>query len=427
MIDPKAERANSTSRSRIAAWLAWSMWVLSLALTSVGLAFLFASRSAPFPSSAWGFRGFTSIFAGTFSTVGWLIARRHAQNPIGWLFGVIGVLFGLQLVGQEYAVYAILALPGSLPAGEFMAWLQNWIWIPGFLPICYIFLLFPNGRLLSQRWRIVAWLIAPSVAIGIVVVALAPGRLGNFPVIDNPFAVSGFPEETEVFFLWAMPFLGLFVASAISLMLRFREATGEERQQLKWLAYAAAFLPLSLVPASFIPAAGFAVIAEVGQGLAIAAAASIPVAIGVAILKYRLYEIDLIINRTLVYGSLTLLLAGVYFASVAVLQAGFRAITGQDSPLAVVLSTLALAALFSPLRGRIQSAIDRRFYRSKYDASRILSAFGANVRDEVEVSKLSASLMEAAVQAMQPTTLSLWLRDSGEPLGRESRIRSSHP
>ena len=427
MIGLKAGRTTSTSRSRIAAWLAWSIWVLSLALTAAGLALLLATRSTPFPSGAWGFRGFTAIFTVTFSTVGWLIARRHPQNPIGWLFGAIGLLFGLQLVGQEYAVYAILAQPGSLPGGEFMAWVQNWIWIPGFLPICYIFLLFPNGRLVSQRWRIVAWLIAPSVSLGIVVVALAPGRLGNFPVIDNPFAVSGFPRETDVFFLWAMPFLGLFVASAISLMLRFRRATGEERQQLKWLAYAAAFLPLSLVPASFIPAAGFAVIAEVGQGLAIAAAASIPVAIGIAILKYRLYDIDLIINRTLVYGGLTIASATVYFASVAVLQAGFRAITGQDSPLAVVLSTLALAALFSPLRVRIQSAIDRRFYRSKYDASRILSAFGANVRDEVEVGKLSASLMEAAVQAMQPTTLSLWLRDSGEPLGRESRIRSSHP
>jgi len=218
-----------------------------------------------------------------------------------------------------------------------------------------------------------------------------------------------------------VPLMVAVLASAASLILRIRRSSGEERLQLKWFVYAAVLVALALpggVLYQSFPA---------GPIFLISGMAATQVAVGVAILKYRLYDIDLLINRTLVYGSLTLVLAAVYFAGVALLQASFRALTGQDSPLAVVLSTLAIAALFNPLRGRIQSAIDRRFYRSKYDASRILSAFSAHVRDEVEVSRLSASLMEAAVQAMQPTTLSLWLRDSGEPLSQATRIRSFHP
>ncbi len=312
---------------------------------------------------------------------------------------------------EEYRVYALLTMGGSLPGGEIAAWIANWIWVPAIAPaITLLFLLFPTGQLLTPAWRPVAWFAAISATGLTLFAAFAPGPFEQFAYLNNPLGIEALGNLGITALSALLPLMAAVLASVASLILRIRRSAGEERLQLKWFVYAAILVALAL------PGGASYQTFPAGPIFLISGMALTQVAVGVAILKYRLYDIDLLINRTLVYGSLTLVLAAVYFAGVAILQASFRALTGQDSPLAVVLSTLAIAALFNPLRGRIQSAIDRRFFRSKYDASRILSAFSAHARDEVEVIRLSDSLMEAADQAMQPTTVTLWLRDSGEPL-----------
>ena len=422
MIPQWAEPIAPASSLRTAARLAWSVWALAIALAGLGIVFLALSYSTPIPVR-WGPRGFPAVAALVSSTVGALIVSNRPRHPIGWIFAWFGLLSGAQVLLEEYRVYALLTMGGSLPAGEISAWIANWIWLPAIAPaITLLFLLFPTGRLLSPAWRPVAWLAAIIAAASTLIIAFTPGPFEQFGYLNNPFGIEALGSlgrsRSPLAFI---PLMATVFACVVSLILRIRRSAGEEREQLKWFVYAAVLVALAL-PAGFayhsFPA---------GPILLISAMALTQVAVGVAILKYRLYDIDLIINRTLVYGSLTIASATVYFAGVAVLQAGFRAITGQDSPLAVVLSTLTIAALFNPLRGRFQSAIDRRFYRSNYDASRILSAFSAHARDEVEVSRLSASLIEAADQAMQPTTITLWLRDSGEPSRQEPISHSLLP
>jgi len=409
MIHPKAEPIGPTGSSRTAARLAWSVWVLAMVLAGLGILFLALSYSTPIPPR-WGPRGSPAIAALVSSTIGALIVSNRPRHPVGWIFAWTGLFSGVQVLSEEYRVYALLTMGGSLPGGEISAWIANWIWVPAIAPaITFLFLLFPTGQLLSPAWRPVTWFAAIGAAGTTFLGAFVPGPFEQFAYLNNPFGIEALGNLGISASSALVPLMVAVLASVASLILRIRRSEGEERLQLKWFVYAAVLVALAL------PGGALYQSFPAGPIFLISGIAATQVAVGVAILKYRLYDIDLLINRTLVYGSLTLVLAGVYFAGVALLQASFRALTGQDSPLAVVLSTLTIAALFNPLRGRIQSAIDRRFYRSKYDASRILSAFSAHARDEVEVSRLSASLMEAADQAMQPTTITLWLRDSGEP------------
>ncbi len=426
MIRSRLPLTGTTRSYRPAALLAWSIWALSLALTGLGIVFLVLSSSTPIPPR-WGPRGFPAIAAVTASTVGALIVSRHPRHPIGWIFTWLGLLSGAQVLVEEYRVYALLAMGGSLPGGEISAWIGNWIWVPAVTPaLTLLFLMFPTGRLLSPAWRAVAWFSAISAAALTLLIAFTPGPFEQFDVLNNPFGIEalgnlGISGVGPVALLVFAPLMAAVGASVVSLIQRMRRSTGEERQQLKWFVYAAVLTALALPVASLGPRSG------VGPLLLISGMAAVQVAVGVAILKYRLYDIDLIINRTLVYGSLSVALATVYFAGVAVLQAGFVSITGQRSPLAVVLSTLAIAALFNPLRGRIRVAIDRRFYRNKYDSSRLLEDFGAHLRDEVEISGLSASLIQAVDRALQPRTVSLWLREAREPLQQEPVSSSTHP
>lgn len=408
MIPAKALQTSSTPSIQIASRLAWSLWALALALAGLGILFLALSYSTPVPPR-WGPRGFPAVAALVSSTIGALIVSRRPRHPIGWIFSWLGLLSGAQVLLEEYRVYALLTMGGSLPGGEISAWIANWIWVPAIAPgITFLFLLFPTGQLLSPAWRPVAWFAAINAAGLTLFAAFAPGPFEQFAHLNNPFGIEALGDLGISALSALFPLMAAVLASVASLILRIRRSAGEERLQLKWFVYAAILVALALPGgASYQTFPGGPIFLISGMALT-------QVAVGVAILKYRLYDIDLLINRTLVYGSLTLVLAAVYFAGVAILQASFRALTGQDSPLAIVLSTLAIAALFNPLRGRIQSAIDRGFYRSKYDAGRILAAFSTRVRDEVEVSRLSASLMEAADEAMQPATLSLWLRDSRE-------------
>jgi uncharacterized membrane protein YhdT len=353
-----------------------------------------------------------ALSALSYAPVGALIASRHPTNPVGWLLCLYGLVISVSGFSAQYATYALLAQLDSLPAGEAMAWITSWILpIINGLTVFYI-LLFPTGRLPGRRWRWLAWLTVAFVVVGVILAAFSPGALlGMLGPIRNPLGIEGFTNVYKAVLFTMAPLLT--VAAALAVFMRLRRATGVERQQIKWFTYAAAASVTATILAYIIPG----VIdtptwfERLGYALNIVTIPAIPVAIGIAILRYRLYDIDLIINRTLVYGSLTATLAVVYFGGVATTQAIFGALTGQEQQpqLAVVISTLAIAALFIPLRRRIQSFIDRRFYRSKYDARKTLEAFSAKLRDETDLDALSDDLAGVVRETMQPAHVSLWL------------------
>jgi hypothetical protein len=354
-----------------------------------------------------------------FALVGALIASRRPENPIGWLCLADGFLWMSTNMLDYYSVYGT-AKPGSLPFPLGTAAINNWLWVPSVgLLATYVFLLFPDGRLPSRRWRPLAWLsgvVIVSVSVGVM---LSPGSLDMPRGIRNPFGLEAVPWVTTVAYA-ILPLLPLcMLASALSLVLRYRRSKGDERQQIKWIAFAAslvALVYLIAMVASFIhPSEAWTTVGSVWwlNLLTIAALLSfvtIPIAVGFAVLKYRLYDIDLIINRTLVYGSLTVTLVALYFGGIVVLQRLFVLLTGQQSTLAVVASTLLIAALFTPLRRRIQGFIDRRFYRRKYDARKTLEAFSARLRDETDLQAVSDDLVGVVRETMQPAHVSIWLR-----------------
>jgi hypothetical protein len=330
----------------------------------------------------------------------------------------------LDLFCGVYAAYALLAEHGSLPGGEVSAWIDSWVWIPVVALLAFATLLFPNGRLPSRRWRPFAWFVGVAAVGGIVTIALLPGPVSELGPIENPLGLERFNKAHDlvqalVEALW-YPLIELMALA--SLFVRFRRAGGVERQQIKWVTYAAAVAVIgAILTYGGADATGARWAWMVGETLLVIGFGGLPIAIGFAVLKYRLYDIDLIINRTLVYGVLTGTLALVYFVGVATTQTIFRALTGQEQQpqLAVVISTLVIAALFMPLRRRIQSFIDRRFYRRKYDASKTLEAFSAKLRDETDLNALSNDLIGVVRETMQPAHISLWLRP--DPASKQSR------
>jgi hypothetical protein len=343
-----------------------------------------------------------------FMVVGAVILARRPANAIGWLFSAIGLLTATGTLALEYAEYAYLTRPGSLPAALLAAWYQWW-WLPMFaLILVFTPLLFPTGRLVSARWRPVSVLAAAATAAIIVLGALQPTlRLQNEDyTVRNPVGLAGVPDPEEGA-LGAVLF-GLLafcaVAALVSLVLRFRRSRGVERQQLKWFTYAAALAILfQLVPTPLREGA----VSEVLFGLTVA---FIPIAAGIAILRHRLYDIDRLINRTLVYGLLTAILGLGYAATVLVLGQVFGGIGAEPPSWAVAGATLAVAALFQPARRRIQTVVDRRFNRHKYDAAKTVETFSVRLRDQIDLDTLSAELLAVVNETMQPTGASLWLR-----------------
>ena len=383
------------------------MWVLGLAFAIAILVLVRANGPAEFRDQPFYLVGFLA-----FLTVGVLVASRRPENPIGWIFCAVALSNFLWAFGWQYAVYALVTEPGSLPGGRVIAWLgTGWSATLGWgLMATFVPLLFPTGRLPSRRWRPVAWLAAALLALGMLALAFTPGPISEEgPSVPNPAGMEGVGGALVLVENIAISLLlAIMVASVSSVVLRYRRSRGEERQQIKWFAFAIVLLVSSIVLgilANFAP--GFGAVANALQVLGVS---SVPVAVGIAILRYRLYDIDRIINRTLVYGALTAALVLVYLGGVVLLQSVFRALTGQESQLAVVASTLAIAALFNPLRLRIQAFIDRRFYRQKYDAARTLESFGARLRDEVGLGALSADLLGVVGETVQPGHASLWLR-----------------
>jgi hypothetical protein len=281
----------------------------------------------------------------------------------------------------------------------------------------FYILLFPTGRLPSRRWRWVAWLTMAFVVVGVILSAFSPGALmGALGPIRNPLGTESFTNVYKALLYTISPLL--FVAVALSVFMRLRYARGVERQQIKWLAYAAAAWALGIILNIIIATLDTPLWFErAALAYFTVAGEAVPIAIGIAILRYRLYDIDILINRTLVYGSLTATLVALYFGGILLLQTVFVLLTGEQSTLAVVASTLVIAALFTPLRRRIQSFIDRSFYRRKYDAAKTLEGFSMKLRDETDLDALSNDLVGVVRETMQPAHVSLWLRRDTAPKG----------
>jgi hypothetical protein len=349
---------------------------------------------------------------GAFAVVGALVVAKRPANPVGWILATVALMVAVFPAGDSYAAYVMSTRGRPDALAVLGAWAQGWYWyLLISLVFVYLPLLFPDGRLPSRRWLWVA--VVPGIGtLAIVVLGALSDTLTGQNVhyrIENPLGIEGLaPVERLPVFGALGVFLGIGIIGAVaSVVVRFRRSRGIERQQMKWFLYPASFLWMFFV-VDYLPAiAGNAFFAAVVIGQ--------PVAIGIAVLRYRLYEIDIIVNRTLVYGSLTSALVALYFGSIILLQRFFVLVTGERSTLAVVASTLLIAALFNPLRRRIQAFIDRRFYRKKYDASKTLEAFSARLREETDLSELADDLVGVVGETMQPAHISLWLRPQTAP------------
>jgi hypothetical protein len=403
-------------RARAAAWFAWIMCAMSIALTVLSLWLLILNLFHP-NVPVYLYWAEDTLLAAGYSTVGAVAASHRPSNPVGWVLCSIGLSWGAAHFTSEYATYALLAAPGTLLAAEAAAWIYSWIWVPSLGFIVFLPLLFPSGRLPSPRWRPFAWLSVLLVAAGTILAAFSPAP-GVGLSIRNPFGIESLPNLNEQ--LQALMFALIFVASA-SLVWRLHHARGIERQQIKWVAYAGALGGGASLPTyTVLEAVDLRWLHTVGYVAALIGIAGVPTAVGIAITRYRLYEIDLLINRTLVYGSLTAMLVALYFGGIVVLQRFLVLLTGEKSTLAVVASTLLIAAVFTPLRHRTQSFIDKRFYRSKYDARKTLETFSAKLRDETNLDALSVDLVGVVRETMQPAHVSLWLRTESAPKGEET-------
>ena len=349
---------------------------------------------------------------GMFAIVGALLVAKRPENPIGWIMTSVALMMGIFPALETYAAY-VMATSGEPNALAVVGvWANSWYWyLLLALVFVYLPLLFPDGRLISRRWLPVAVLPGIGVIVMVVLGALSDTLRGQtFDYrIDNPIGIAGLASVEELPVFGASgALLGVGAVGALaSVVVRFWRSRGTERQQMKWFAYAAA--PVLFVPLSFyVPL----VVDALAFGWVLI---GLPATIGIAVLRYRLYDIDLVINRTLVYGVLTVCLILVYFGSVVGLQRLFSPVVGAGNQLAVVASTLLIAALFNPLRRRVQGFIDRRFYRKKYDARETLVGFGARLRDGADLDSLGDGLVEVVRETMEPEHASLWLRPAGGP------------
>ncbi|MGI8998897.1 MAG: hypothetical protein ACR2GO_04245 [Candidatus Limnocylindria bacterium] len=381
---------------------------LSVVCLMAGAGYLVASLPLPRDFREWGFPGFQGVAAIVFTIMGTLIVLRHPGNLIGWLLFGAGMLSALQFSGHYYAVHAIVngACVDSLVATAL--WFEDWIWIPVIGAVgVFTMLLFPTGTLPSNRWRPLVWTALGSIIAGSIAFMAMPLTNGSASV---PFTS---PLVTGLASIAMTATSGCVAASVASLIGRYRQASGIERQQLKWLALAGAVLIVVWV-------VYFALFVVTGDEATFAAAPAvavlmIPAAIGVAILRHRLLDIDLLINRTLVYTLVSVMLGAVYALGVLILQGLLGPMLAGGGTLAVAASTLAVSALFQPVRRRVQVTVDHRFYRSRYDVQRTLERFGARLRNEIDLDALSGELISAAHETMRPTSAGVWLRHRTRP------------
>jgi hypothetical protein len=413
---------NPAVKKRAAVWAAWATCMLVAALTVAAIVVDFLPGQSQPLSLRISDLLFTAV-AIPFAVVGALIVVHRPGNRLGGLLLVGALALGVEKVAQELVQYGVDHPddPGAVPALAWIGWVSNWAWVPAIMMLLLLPVLFPDGRPLSPPWWPLVWVIVAGALASIIGSVLIPG-IGDAPSLRNPLGLPGTAgtmlEQALLKLFVGIPVAA--VAAAASLIVRFRRARGVERQQLKWLAYAMSVLMVAPV----IQDSWLGGWASAAADLALFA---IPAAIGVAILRYRLYEIDRLINRTLVYGLLTALLAGVYTGAVLVMGQVFGGV-GRDPPSwAVAGATLAVAALFQPARRRIQAVVDRRFNRRKYNAAKTVEAFSARLRDEVDLDALAAELLAVVDQTMQPTRASLWLQLSAETRPRGKGEKVSHP
>ena len=397
----------NSSRNAILAWVLCTICVVAAVTTLIIWAIQLTVPPSLFDlveAFGWGL-----ALPVVFSILAALIIARQPGNRVGWLM----MLIAFAAVSPVPRILESLPVPPTTitPGLWLLLWLDGWSWIPIIFPIFLIPLHFPTGRPPSSRWNWVNWLAIGMWLFFIIFASFIDtiGPISEAWRLPNP--VGFIPSEVfqgPVLIIWSLGLVTLVLASVASLFVRYRGAQIDEREQIKWLLYAGALFAF-VYTLTAITSGDFNSLGWVDL-LFVLSILTIPTAITIAILRYRLYDIDIIIRRTLIYGVLSLLLVVVYFISVVLLQQAFRAITGQDSPVAIVISTLVLAALFNPLRRRVQEAIDHRFYRRKYDAQQALGEFAATARDEVELDQLTEHLLSVVQESMQPEQVSLWLR-----------------
>jgi hypothetical protein len=387
---------------RVAGWLIVPLYVAGVCMSSV------LQHSAGLPDEQPVEGAVLQVGFGAFAVVGALVVAKRPTNLIGWIMASIALMVGIFHAGDAYAAYVLVTHGHPDALAIVAAWIGSWYWyLLLALVLIYLPLLFPDGRLPSRRWLPVAVLPGIGLLVVIVLAALADTLLVNEAPgreIDNPIGIEGVApvEDLPIFGVLTGLLLVGIVGAVASVVVRFRRSQGVERQQMKWFLYAAALLLLFPVGGPLPQIVESVVFAVVLLAL--------PTAVGIAVLRYRLYEIDLVINRTLVYGPLTAMLVLFYLGGVVSLQYAFRALSGQGSQIAIVASTLGIAALFNPLRRRVQAFVDRRFYRSKYDAARTLAIFSAKLRDETDLGSLNTELLAVVRDTVHPVHASLWLR-----------------
>jgi hypothetical protein len=391
------------------AGLAWALWALAMLGLAVGAWFDHLLRRAGRPDL-----GTLTTFAipptlacVSASTVGAVLASRRARHPVGWLLLALGLSLAISGASAAYLPYGLVARPGALPAASHVALYYPATVVAQLAFLGFVLLLTPTGSLPSPRWRWWARVAAATPMVLLLVVPVAPGRF------DPRYLVVGGPVDFRAFgglllvanqLALAAAVLAVVVAAG-SLVVRFRRALGVERQQLRWVALGAALTGVAVLAVAALVAVGDEAMAG---WAAVIGLMVLPLGIGAAILRYRLYDLDRIVSRTLAYGLLTVVLGGGYGGVVL----GLGQLLGQDSSLVVAAATLAVAAVFQPARRRVQQAVDRRFNRRRYDAAQTIQAFSARLRQQVDLDSLSAELLAVVEQTMQPTRVSLWLRPS---------------
>jgi hypothetical protein len=398
---PKTVKGQGAVVRNRSTWVAWGLLALGCVGNAAAIAWSVAQGTFGWHSGEvllW------LVFA-AFLVVGCLILARRPGNAIGWIFTAVGLLTMIAGLVESYTRYAF-AHPGSLPAPLVAAWVFTWVWPPTImLTLVFPLLLFPTGRSLSPGWRPVTRLAVGLTAALTVLGMLSPSlQLPDGQTTDNPIGAPADWEAAPLGTILNGLVLLVLVAAVVSLVVRSWRSRGVERQQLKWFTYAGALAALAPLSTSLLPSLG-----NVPYLLVIA----LPIAVGIAVLRYRLYELDRLINRSLVYGSLTAILGLVYAGAVLVLGQVFGGVRGNPPSWAVAGVTLAVAALFQPARRRIQQVVDRRFNRRRYDAAQTIEAFSARLREQLDLDTLSAELLAVVNQTMQPTKASLWLRPTG--------------
>jgi hypothetical protein len=353
-----------------------------------------------------------TLAALTASVVGAVLASRRPRHPVGWLLLALGLTMATGGVAAGYLPYGLVVRPGALPAAGVFARVYPPLTEAALAALGFVLLLTPTGSPPSSRWRRWGWVSAAAVAVLLVAAALAPGPLDpEVLVVTGPVDFRAFGGAARVANQAAMALVILTIlAGAASLVVRFRHARGTERQQLRWVALAAALTGVAMLTVGILVAAGMV---NLAAWISVLGTTFLPLAAGAAILRYRLYDLDRIVSRTLAYGLLTVVLGGGY----AVIALGLGQLLGRDSSLVVAAATLAVAALFQPARRRVQQAVDRRFNRRRHDAARIIEGFGARLRDQVDLDTLTAEVLAVVDQTMQPTRAWLWQRPPG-PAGR---------